>query len=114
MVTKNSREASSSIAGYLYQFYLTAEDWLRLSSDEVLTCEGHEDYDIEIGKTSIQTQVKHRRQAVSPAELRRALLNFLPTYVARHREGTIALLRYRTTSRPATRSRARELLTADS
>ncbi len=53
-----TREATSSIRGYVYQAYQSILAWMRLKEDELLFLEAAEDFDIHEPKLVTVTQVK--------------------------------------------------------
>ena len=53
------RQASASIAGYVYQLWHSVYAWLRLDELEILYLEGAEDFDVVGSESADSSQVKH-------------------------------------------------------
>jgi tetratricopeptide (TPR) repeat protein len=101
------RSAHGAIYGFLYQTALAAERWLELGDDELLFCEGDEDFDViaPSARAREATQVKaySGRLGLNDAAVRKSLSSFLETFVARRRLGERSQFVFMTTaqSRPA-------------
>lgn len=73
------RQASASIAGYVYQLWHSVYAWLRLGDSEVLYLEGAEDFDVVSSESADASQVKHslRPLTLNSPDVVSAIENFL-------------------------------------
>jgi len=76
--TNSKRSADNVIKGFIYQFCLSLDTWMKLKDDEILILEGAEDLDIHKGDGVETIQVKHVKASVSlnSKDVQDAISNF--------------------------------------
>lgn len=60
-----SRDASDSIRGYVYQIYQSVLAWCTLKDDEILVLEGAENFDVHMPDQTIANQVKDKADNIT-------------------------------------------------
>ncbi|MCK4945000.1 MAG: hypothetical protein KAS59_01930, partial [Alphaproteobacteria bacterium] len=63
--TNSKRNAGNVIKGFIYQFCMSLDAWMKLGENELLILEGTEDLDIHKGDTIETIQVKHVKAKVT-------------------------------------------------
>jgi hypothetical protein len=76
--TNSKRSADNVIKGFVYQFCMSLDAWMKLKENELLILEGAEDLDIHKGDSVETIQVKHVKAKVSlnSKDIQDAISNF--------------------------------------
>lgn len=99
--TNSKRSADNVIKGFIYQFCMSLDAWMKLKEGELLILEGAEDLDIHTGDSVETIQVKHVKANVSlnSKDIQDAISNFWE-YKAKNPDKQIRF-RFISTSLPA-------------
>jgi len=76
--TNSKRSADNVIKGFIYQFCMSLDAWMKLGENELLILEGAEDLDIHKGDTVETIQVKHVKTKITlnSKDVQDAISNF--------------------------------------